>query len=30
MQMENLEDLLKEDLKDVLHAENQIIKGCRR
>jgi len=27
MQMENLEDLLKEDLKDVLHAENQIIKA---
>jgi len=27
MQMENLQDLLKEDLKDVLHAENQIIKA---
>jgi len=27
MQMENLEDLLKEDLKDLLHAENQIIKA---
>jgi ferritin-like metal-binding protein YciE len=27
MQMENLEDLLKEDLKDVLHAENQILKA---
>jgi ferritin-like metal-binding protein YciE len=25
--MENLEDLMKEDLKDVLHAENQIIKA---
>jgi ferritin-like metal-binding protein YciE len=25
--MENLQDLLKEDLKDVLHAENQIIKA---
>jgi ferritin-like metal-binding protein YciE len=25
--MENLEDLLKEDLKDLLHAENQIIKA---
>jgi ferritin-like metal-binding protein YciE len=27
MQMQNLEDLLKEDLKDVLHAENQIVKA---
>ena len=27
MQMENLTDLLKEDLKDVLHAENQILKA---
>src|SRR5947199_6535452 len=27
MQMENLQDLMKEDLKDVLHAENQIIKA---
>ena len=27
MQMENLEDLLKEDLKDVLNAENQILKA---
>ncbi len=27
MQMENLQDLLKEDLKDVLNAENQIIKA---
>ena len=27
MQMENLEDLLKEDLKDLLNAENQIIKA---
>jgi ferritin-like metal-binding protein YciE len=25
--MQNLEDLLKEDLKDVLHAENQIVKA---
>jgi ferritin-like metal-binding protein YciE len=25
--MENLQDLMKEDLKDVLHAENQIIKA---
>jgi len=27
MQLENLQDLLKEDLKDVLHAENQILKA---
>jgi len=27
MQMENLEDLMKEDLKDLLHAENQIAKA---
>ena len=27
MQMENLEDLMKEELKDVLNAENQIIKA---
>jgi ferritin-like metal-binding protein YciE len=27
MQMENLQDLMKEDLKDVLHAENQIVKA---
>jgi len=27
MHMENLQDLLKEDLKDVLHAENQILKA---
>jgi len=27
MQMENLTDLLKEDLKDVLNAENQILKA---
>jgi len=27
MQMENLQDLLKADLKDVLHAENQIVKA---
>jgi ferritin-like metal-binding protein YciE len=27
MQMENLQDLLKEELKDVLHAENQILKA---
>ncbi len=27
MQMENLEDLFKEDLKDLYHAENQIIKA---
>jgi ferritin-like metal-binding protein YciE len=27
MHMENLQDLMKEDLKDVLHAENQIIKA---
>ena len=27
MQLENLEDLLKEDLKDVLNAENQIVKA---
>ena len=27
MQLQNLEDLLKEDLKDVLHAENQIVKA---
>jgi len=27
MQMENLQDLLKEDLKDVLNAENQILKA---
>jgi len=27
MHMENLTDLLKEDLKDVLHAENQILKA---
>ena len=27
MELENLKDLLKEDLKDVLHAENQIIKA---
>jgi len=27
MQMENLQDLLMEDLKDILHAENQIIKA---
>jgi ferritin-like metal-binding protein YciE len=27
MHMQNLQDLLKEDLKDVLHAENQILKA---
>jgi len=27
MQLENLQDLLKEDLKDVLNAENQILKA---
>jgi len=27
MQMENLEDLMKEDLKDLLNAENQIAKA---
>src|SRR6266566_6170010 len=27
MQLENLQDLLKDDLRDVLHAENQIIKA---
>jgi ferritin-like metal-binding protein YciE len=27
MQLENLEDLMKEELKDVLNAENQIIKA---
>jgi ferritin-like metal-binding protein YciE len=27
MQMENLQDLLKADLKDVLNAENQIVKA---
>jgi len=27
MQMENLQDLLQEELKDVLHAENQIVKA---
>src|SRR3954447_639156 len=27
MQMENLQDLLKEDLKDVYNAENQLIKA---
>jgi len=27
MQLEDLEDLLKEDLKDVYHAENQILKA---
>jgi ferritin-like metal-binding protein YciE len=27
MQMENLQDLMKSDLKDVLHAENQIVKA---
>ncbi len=27
MKMEDLEDLFKEDLKDVLHAENQIVKA---
>jgi ferritin-like metal-binding protein YciE len=27
MQMENLEDLMKEDLKDLLHAENQVAKA---
>jgi len=27
MQMQDLQDLFKEDLKDVLHAENQIIKA---
>jgi ferritin-like metal-binding protein YciE len=27
MQMENLQDLMKSDLKDVLNAENQIIKA---
>ena len=27
MQLENLQDLLMEDLKDVLHAENQIVKA---
>ena len=27
MHMENLQDLLKEDLKDVYHAENQIVKA---
>ena len=27
MQMENLQDLMKEDLKDVLHAEKQLIKA---
>jgi ferritin-like metal-binding protein YciE len=30
MQMENLQDLLKADLKDVLHAENQIVKALPR
>jgi len=30
MQMENLEDLMKEELKDVLNAENQIIKALPR
>src|SRR5260221_13515475 len=27
MQMENLQDLLKENLKDLLNAENQIVKA---
>jgi ferritin-like metal-binding protein YciE len=27
MQLENLEDLMKEELKDVLNAENQIVKA---
>jgi len=27
MQLENLQDLLKDDLKDLLHAENQIVKA---
>lgn len=27
MQLENLQDLMMEDLKDVLHAENQIVKA---
>lgn len=27
MQMENLQDLMKEDLKDLLNAENQIVKA---
>ena len=27
MQMQNLEDLFKEDLKDILHAENQLVKA---
>jgi ferritin-like metal-binding protein YciE len=27
MQMENLQDLMKDDLRDILHAENQIIKA---
>jgi ferritin-like metal-binding protein YciE len=27
VQLENLQDLMKEDLKDVLHAENQIVKA---
>ena len=30
MQMENLEDLMKEDLKDLLHAENQIAKALTK
>ena len=30
MQMENLQDLLQEELKDVLHAENQIVKALPR